>query len=61
MLKGTAVSFDCRITNVLEKGTHTIFFTEVEVEAVQSECETKASFTSVGVTTRSEPPGKEPE
>jgi flavin reductase len=57
ILKGTAVSFDCRITDVLEKGTHTIFF--AEVEAVQSEGETEGfiyfgrSYHPVGAATQS--------
>ncbi|MBP0625325.1 flavin reductase [Cupriavidus consociatus] len=35
VLEGAVVSFDCRITDTLEKGTHTIFFCEVEA-VVQS-------------------------
>jgi flavin reductase len=34
VLKGAVVSFDCRITDVTEVGTHTVFF--AEVEAIQS-------------------------
>jgi flavin reductase len=39
ILEGAAVSFDCCITDVIEKGTHTIFF--AEVEAVKSKGETE--------------------
>ncbi len=39
ILKGTAVSFDCRITDVIEKGTHTIFFAEVEAVQIDGETE----------------------
>ncbi len=39
ILKGTAVSFDCRITDVIEKGTHTIFFAEVEAVQIDGERE----------------------
>jgi|ERR1700733_8792486 flavin reductase len=28
-LEGATVSFDCRITDLVEKGTHTVFFAEV--------------------------------
>ena len=34
VLEGAVVSFDCRITDVTEVGTHTVFF--AEVEAIQS-------------------------
>ncbi len=34
VLTGAVVSFDCRITDVTEVGTHTVFF--AEVEAIQS-------------------------
>ena len=34
VLKGAAVSFDCRIVQTTEVGTHTVFF--CEVEAIQS-------------------------
>ncbi|MCK8786370.1 flavin reductase [Roseomonas sp. NAR14] len=30
VLQGAVVSFDCRITEVLEKGTHSVLFAEVE-------------------------------
>jgi flavin reductase len=39
ILRGASVSFDCRITDILEKGTHTVFF--AEIEAVHSEGETE--------------------
>lgn len=38
VLQGAVVSFDCRITQFTEVGTHTVFF--CEVEALQSSSET---------------------
>lgn len=39
ILKGTTVSFDCRVTDAIEKGTHTIFFAEVEAVHVGDKTE----------------------